>query len=207
MTFLCVLCLLCRLFYSCIPVVLLETPESSLLRYICIQPPLSGPLQHSIWMSTVCSQDLPEYNMAVCRLSSYSSAHVLICHPYSLLPSVLWTWPTAHCQEHVCRTFSQQEHWIDSHPLGVLYCIFILFDYVQKCREMITSFTTGWHSGVCLFTLCLLAAHLLKSFRVVDMVLYECICRENFFFLRLADILGKTGMFIICLQVYHLTYI
>lgn len=55
-------------------------------RYICILPP---PPRHSIWTSTVCSQDLPEWNTAVFR-----HAVLILVRRFSFV--IL----TASCQAH-----------------------------------------------------------------------------------------------------------
>lgn len=51
------------------------------------------------------------------RRRSHSVAQVLICHPFSLLPNIQRPWPTAHRQERVCRTFSQQQRRLDSNSV------------------------------------------------------------------------------------------
>lgn len=65
------------------------------------------------------------------RRHSYSCAQVLICHHYSLLPNVQQTWPTAHHQQHVCRTFFQRQHRLRSHSLSVFDVFSLLVDCMQ----------------------------------------------------------------------------
>lgn len=71
-------------------------------------------LLNSFLLSVIC---LSKKKWLSSRRRSYSGVQVLICHPYSLLPNMQRTWPTALLQEHVCRTFSQRQHRPYSHSV------------------------------------------------------------------------------------------